>query len=345
MQKTQKENEICIELHYDFADSDTHSINFYTRNSCSLAQAEIISFVIESLYPEQQFEILSLATKEGSLKDFAVVKFISNSQNTILLATAISTVAAVISILLYSSQKQVNQSTDELNTLAIFEKCKGYDLDDLQIEKIKEICASFIPKKQKNIFYESIISNNEVMCINPKFTQGTNEVFSCRIEKNNFEDYIEKIPKEKEFLKTDLTGHIQLSQPYIDRQQQYGRGVPWKGIYYGLDILDENDELIIGDGANVLFYMQDANYKNQILNQEVNFTSGDNINVVFDISRNYDFVSRKFGGSRMYVKRVVHHNDNLVEHKKNLLLKKEKQRFDEKNSNQGLLFDGTSTQQ
>ncbi|MDF1498809.1 MAG: hypothetical protein P1P85_05685, partial [Patescibacteria group bacterium] len=53
-------NEIGIELHYGFNNNDIHSINFYVRNTCSLAQVEIISYLIKTLYPDERFEILAL---------------------------------------------------------------------------------------------------------------------------------------------------------------------------------------------------------------------------------------------------------------------------------------------
>jgi hypothetical protein len=116
--------------------------------------------------------------------------------------------------------------------------------------------------------------------------------------------------------------------------------VAWKGIYYGKDILDENGEIIVEDGENIFFYMQDDEYKKQILNQEVSFTSGDNIRVIFDISHYYDYINSKFGNSKLYVKRVLAQNNNLVQHKKELTFKKEKLKFKEENKNQKSLFDG-----
>ncbi len=112
----------------------------------------------------------------------------------------------------------------------------------------------------------------------------------------------------------------------------------WKGIYYGDDVFDDDGQLIIEDGENIFFYMQDDEYKSQILNQEILFTSGDNIRAIFDISRYYDYINNKFGKPNLYVRRVISHNDNLVQHKKELALKKKK--FEEKNKNQRSLFDG-----
>lgn len=328
-------NEISIELHYGFIDNDIHSINFFVRNTCSLAQVKIISYLIETLYPNERFEILALPPKEGSFKDITVVKFLNKNSG------VIASVAALLPVLLYLSQYRVNTTTADLNTLQIIEKCKSLNSDfpDENLQKLNDVCGSYYPKKQKNIFYQSIISDKNIVNIKPKISEDGKNIFETEIKQEKFKNFIEEIPKEKEFLRVDLSGNIQLSQPFIDKQQQYGRGVAWKGIYYGEDILDEENQLIVEDGENIFFYMQDDEYKNQILNQEISFTSGDNIGVIFDISRYYDYVNHKYGKPRLYVKKVVSHNDNLVQHKKDLALKKKRERAEEKNKNQASLFD------
>ena len=330
-------NEIGIELHYGFTDNDVHSIDFYIRNTCSLAQVDIISYLIKTLYPDENFEILTLPPQEGSFKDITIVKFLNKNPGVIAL------LAVVLPALLYSSQFKTNKTTTDLNTLQIIEKCKnlGSDFSEEELRKINDVCESYYPKKKKNIFYESVISDKDIVSIKPKVSEDGKNLFETEIKQEEFKDYIEEIPKEKEFLKVDLSGNIQLSQPFIDKQQQYGRGVAWKGVYYGADVFDEDNQLIVEDGENIFFYMQDDEYKSQILNKEISFTSGDNIGVVFDISRYYDYINGKFGKPRLYIKRVISHNDNLVQHKKELALKKEKIRLDEKNKNQSSLFDIT----
>ncbi len=324
--------EITLELHYNFTSDDVHAINFHVRNTCALAQVEIISYLIKTLCPDEHFEILTLPPEEGSFKEHTVVKFLNDNQG---VALAVTTLLAA---LLFSSQIRLNDTTSDLNTLGIVEKCKSFNLSDEQIQKVEEICDSYYPKKQKNIFYQSVMADRDILSIKPTISEEKQRIFQTEIKRDDFKNYIEEIPKEKEFLKIDLSGNIQLSQPFIEKQQQYGRGVPWKGVYYGSDVFDEDNQIIIEDGENIFFYMQDDEYKNQILNQEISFTSGDNIGVVFDISRFYDYVNGKFGKPRLYVKRVTSHNDNLVQHKKDLELKKEKKKFDEKNKNQGSLF-------
>lgn len=327
--------EIGIELHYNFISNDIHSINFHTRNTCSLAQAEAISYLIRALYPDERFEILTLPPRDGSFRDFMVVKFFNENQGVIL------AVSALFSILLFSSQIKLNNTTSDINTLEIIEKCKSFGITNEQIQKIEDICNSYYPKKQKNIFYQSVISDKDIVSIKPAIFEKNENVFEKEIKRSEFINYIEEIPKEKEFLKIDLSGNIQLSQPFIDKQQQYGRGVAWKGVYYGADIFDEEGRLIVEDGENIFFYMQDDEYKNQILNQEISFTSGDNIRVIFDVSRYYDYIKNKFGKPRLYIKKVVSHNDNLVKHKKELAIRKEKRKFEEMNKNQGSLFSNT----
>ncbi|MFA6184358.1 MAG: hypothetical protein WC682_04645 [Parcubacteria group bacterium] len=327
-------NEIVIKLHYNFFNNDVHSINFYTKNACSLAQVKIISYVIRTLYPNEKFEILSLPPQDGSYGDWKIIKFLNNNQG------VISVVGVLIPALLFGSQIRLNNTTSDLNILEIVEKCKELGLDDEKIQTVSDICDSYFPKKQKNKFYESVISDSNVTSIKTVVKEDKNS-FEKEIYRSDFALYIEDFPKEKEFLRTDLSGHIQLSQPFIDKQQQYGRGAAWKGIYYGGDILDNDGKLLVEDGENVFFYMQDDEYKKQILDQEISFTSGDNIGVVFDISLYYNYTSGKFGKPNLYVKKVVSHNDNLVQHKKDLAIKKDTKKREEKNINQKSLFDVT----
>jgi len=303
MNKDLIKNEINIELHYNFVNNDAYAINFYTRNTCSLAQVEIISYLVKTLYSAEKFEILSLPAQDGSFKDLTVVRFLNNN------AGVLALIAILVPILLYKSQLDANRTTSDLNILKIIEECRNLDIKDEQVS------------------------------IKPMIFEENRNIFEREIRRFQFKNYIEEIPKEKEFLKTGLEGNIQLSQPFIDKQQQYGRGVAWKGVYYGDDIFDENEQLIIEDGENIFFYMQDDEYKNQILNQEISFTSGDNIRVIFDISRYYDYINNKFSKSRLYVKKVVSHNDNLVKHKKELELRREKKKLEEQHKNQTSLFD------
>lgn len=324
-------NEISIELHYNFSNNDIHSINFYTRSECSLAQAKIISFIIRTLYPNESFEILSLPAQEGSFHDSTVIRFLNENTGVIAIA------GLIIPSLLFNSQLKLNNTTSDLNELEIIEKCKNLGLDDDGLQKVREICDSYYPKKQKNKFYESVILDNNITSIKSVVKENNNK-FEKEIERRDFTLYVEDLPKEKEFLKTDLSGHIQLSQPFIDKQRQYGRGVAWKGVYYGDDIFDDKGGLLVEDGENIYFYMQDEDYKRQILNQEISFTSGDNIRVIFDISLYYNYVNKKFGKPNLYVKRVLSHNDNLVQHKKDLAFKKEKKKQEKNNINQRSLF-------
>lgn len=336
-------NEINIELIYNLINNEDHSISFYTRSTCSVAQVEIISYIIKTLYPNDVFEILSLPAQPGSFKDRISIKFTKQDATLLILLLGF-----LMEAILFPGQMEADKSNKresdisaDLQTLEIIEKCKDFDLGEEEIEMVKDICASYYPKTQKNTFYETLISDKNIISIKSTATKDNENIFEDEIKRIDFEKYIEKLPKEKEFLKTDLSGNIQLSQPFIDKQQQYGRGAAWRGIYYGNDIFDDNGELIVEDGEYIYFYMQDDEYKKQILGQEISFTSGDNIRVIFDISHYYDFINGKFGKARLYVKKVLSHNDDLVQHKKDLALKKAKKQFKEENKNQTAFFDIT----
>ncbi|MCX6810845.1 MAG: hypothetical protein NTY30_03930 [Candidatus Berkelbacteria bacterium] len=335
MDKTPK-NQLSILIRFSFCDSNAQAIDLYTRNACVLAQAEIITFILGGLCPGEPFEILTLPPQSGSFKDLTVVKLLNNNTG------CVAALSVLLMALLFSSQLKVNNTTSDLNVLEIVEKCKNYGVSEELTEKVKNICSSYYPKKQKNIFYESVIADESVTSIKPTITED-HETFEKEINRSDFREFIEEIPKEKEYLKTDLLGHIQLSQPFIEKQQQYGRGVAWKGMYFGEDVVDDRGEIIIEDGENIFFYMQDDEYKDQILKQEVSFTSGDNIGVIFDVNRYYDYIESRYGKPRLYVKKVTSHNDNLVEHKKELEIKRQVVKREKQNKNQKSLFENIET--
>lgn len=323
-----------VETHYDFMDAKNHLLKSSVRDTCSEAQINVLAYVMETLYPGMDFEIYYEPAGAGSFKDFKIVKFFNKNPG--IISAAALAVPTIFSFLTYSDQAKANKVSSDNNRLEIIEKCKSFGIDEL---KLNEICDSYYPIKQRNNFYESLKKENDIIKINSKVFSSSTTFINKTIKKEDFDSYIQAVPKEKEFLKQNNSGNIELSQPYIAKQKQYGRGVSWKGIYYGEDIYDlESGSIIIEDGEDVFFYMQDNEYKNQVLNQDIVFKNSDNIGVIFDIGRYYDYLNKKFGRPRLYITKVVSHNDNLVEHKRNLDTKKEKANFEEKNKEQGKLF-------
>lgn len=333
-------SEIRIQLHYDFYDNNSHLLDFYTRKYCSDAQVKILEAVIEILYPSMKYQVLSIPDQKGSFKDNTVVKFLNENQGTVVTATTV--IGLVFAGVLFKGDFESNKTGSHLNTLEIVQKCRELNLDDTRISLIEnEICNSYGIKSDKNSFYESVRDDEKVSGIRPKVSDGSAGVFfDNKIPKDKFNLYIEKIPKRKEFIKEDLFGHIELAQPFILKQQRYGRGTAWRGVYYGKDIIyDDSGSEVLVDGENVFFYMQDDEYKEQILSQEISFRSGDNIGVIFDIGRYYNYLSDAYGNPRLYVTRVTSHNDNLVHHKKELENRKKREKLEKQNKNQSSLFD------
>lgn len=332
--------ELKLQLHYNFLDNDSHLLDFYTRKTCSESQIRIIEIILGMLYPGVKFQIFSLPAEPGSFKDFSVIRFLNENHGTT--STMLSAITMLFGAVLMNGQIKNDQTSYQLNSLSIIEQCRSLGLDDIQLTLIEqEICESYGIKREKNNFYESLKSDNSINSINSKIENQNGEVlFDELVQREEFENYIEDLPQQKEFIREGQFGNIELAQPFILKQQQYGRGVAWKGIYYGEDVIDtETKEVILSDGESVYFYMQDDEYKGQVLNQDISFTSGDNIGVIFDIGRFYDYVNKKYGKPRVYVKRVTSHNDNLIQHKKDLILKNKIKKFEEQNKDQSSLFD------
>lgn len=320
-------NILKLKIHFYFKDLEDHLIRFDVRQQYSASQVLIIQEIISILHPSMDYDIYFLPSENGGYIDNILIEI---KENPVIVSLTL------ISLLLsYSSfHKQ-----DESNIINFYSVAKdnGYDITGIE-QEVEIIFNSYGIKKNRNDIYESLLTDPSILKVETEIFDNNNKIISKTIEKSSFPDMISDIPKSKEFLKEDIIGHIELSQPFINKQEQYGRGVAWRGIYYGDDIIDsDTKETIIKDGENVYFYMQDDEYKKQILDKKINFTNGDNLKVIFDIGRSYDYINKKYANPKLYVKRVLLQNENLIEHKKILNFRKIKEKIEKDNPNQATL--------
>ncbi|MDD3066203.1 MAG: hypothetical protein PHT24_08125 [Endomicrobiaceae bacterium] len=312
---------IIIESHYGVSEN---LIRAETRNKCSENFIEIINELANILYPSEEFEIYLLPSQEGSYKD--IIKFVkkakketSKSMSTLLLIGNLT-----VGYLVYSNSNHEFQLHKDAQTVDMANKCISlqqqiellkdqYEIDNFQDQKVNEICGNLKLKKLKNEIYETL--NEDDMIASDELIvkdMDENTIVQEKVERRDFENHIEYIPENEGYLKQNSEGIIELITLVL-RQKRDGKGIPWRGIYYGADIKAGNID-ILKNGEEITFYMQDQIFKRKIDGQEITFSSGDNIKVVFDIKGmiNIDKIQYK----NIYIKTVESFNESEIVHPK-----------------------------
>ena len=312
-------NFFLIETHFGVSG---HSIKARTRNLYTQSQINILIEIVNLIYPDEIIEIYFEPPENGSYKD--TIKVVGGGVSAIIFG--------VYSILAYYDSK-------EANYVSTFESCLNIINEDNLTEKIKKSCESVGIKKQKNDLFKSVIEDPEVKFVQTVIKNKDRIIsFDKKIIREDFSNYLEDIPQVRECTKIDMEGYIELAQPYILKQNQYGPGRPWSGIYYGENLHDEFGVSILENGHSVDFFMQDSDYKDQVYNKVIKFESGDNISVTFDMSAKTDESGHFYKSRRIYVKKVKSQNDNIIKHKQSFDLKKIADKNKTNNFGQGQMF-------
>ena len=286
-----------------------------TRNKCSQDLAQIITELAIILYPDEELEVYLLPTEDGSYID--IVKIVSGT------AITVSTVGVfAFQILTYIDSHKEHIHSERMQVIDDTSKCfalkqqlkelnGSYDIDNISEEKINKVCGSLKLKKLKNDRYKALIEDDMVSSDETILKNHEKQiVLQKKVKRIDFEKHIEVL-LEEEYSKEDYEGIIELISPIL-RQKREGKGIPWKGTFYGEDV-NEKGVNILSNGEEVNFYMQDPDFKKQIENHEVKFTSGDNMRVKFEIRG--EIVGDEIQHKAIYVKNVINFNEDVIEHK------------------------------
>ncbi|MCK5015723.1 MAG: hypothetical protein KAS32_01515, partial [Candidatus Peribacteraceae bacterium] len=214
---------------------------------------------------------------------------------------------------IHSERMQVIDDTSKCFALKqqLKELNGSYDIDNISEEKINKVCGSLKLKKLKNDRYKALIEDDMVSSDETILKNHEKQiVLQKKVKRIDFEKHIEVL-LEEEYSKEDYEGIIELISPIL-RQKREGKGIPWKGTFYGEDV-NEKGVNILSNGEEVNFYMQDPDFKKQIENHEVKFTSGDNMRVKFEIRG--EIVGDEIQHKAIYVKNVINFNEDVIEHK------------------------------
>lgn len=307
---------ITIETHFGTLE---HYICAETRNKCSEDLVVILEEIATTLYPEESFEIFLLPSEKGSYRD--IIKFVKKHKVGSAAGAVIAVGTLVLGYLNYSDTHEAHIHNMDVAIIDDTRKCielrkmledldEEYHIENISEEKLVKICGNISLKKRKNDFYNTIkkdqlIKSNETIMKN----DSGKLLFSKQIDRDDFPQYIEPIPDQK-YSGENIEGVIELISPVM-KQKKEGKGIAWRGTYYGDDII-WNNILILGKGEDIDFYMQDVDFKTQINNKERTFAIGDNMEVTLNIKG--ELKGDIFQNRGIYVKEVNSYNEVLIEH-------------------------------
>ncbi len=259
-----------LELHYYFDDL-SHSMDAFTRNKC---EAEILSILSEAAdILKIPVTINSEVYQEGGLKEFWKLLGQNNTQITILLV--------VVTIVL-SRIPIVDQEADalekELKRLSIeekklnIEKLKrelGKDISEVNTKTVvkaaKHVDKNLKVVKRKSNFYAHLACYPKVTKIGFAPVKNNWEHFSDErlVERADFNKFI--LSTNKLESETDDSAEIEIISPVL-KEGRYR----WKGIY--------QDSIIT-------FEMNDCEFKEQVLMEQISFKHGSKICCELRVSR------------------------------------------------------------
>lgn len=261
-----------IELHYFFRD-DSHAMNAFVRNDCEKELLTIFREIIASLYIHVDIE--SEALTEGGLRE--IWKFLGKN------GVQITLILAIIGILLsripVENKELVNLQIENLkldNELKRQElkKIKNEIISDEDLtEDVVERAIEILDNDYKIIWHKSNFYKK--LNLYPKITKLTTQKLNEHNEPLEKEKSIERLQFRSFILRSDTF------PPNIDEEAVIDIISPvlikgnfsWKGFYKG-EIIN--------------FEMADTEFKNSVLNKEIEFVNGTTIKCVLHQNRKID---------------------------------------------------------
>lgn len=308
-------NYIIIENHFWVPDNE---IRANTRNKYWEDFSNIIHRIASIIYPNIEIEVLFLPPKNWSYND--IIKVVSKHQfATFNVIVAIWTISLLA--LTYIDSHEEHNHTEKWWVVDDTKKClelekmiedikkDWYDIENIPEEKLKEVCWDIKIKKSKNdaittLKLDDMITNDEVILLNNK-----NQIIKKHnIQRKNFDRYIEYVPENEEFVKSNIEWIIEIISPVVKQKKEW-KWIPWKWIYYWENIKEKWLD-ILRNWEEINFYMQDEDFKKKIYWQEVKFWSWDNISVTLSLKCDLkiDIVQNK----KIYINEVKKVNaDNI----------------------------------
>jgi hypothetical protein len=261
-----------LEIHYFFSDS-SHSMNAIVRNECEREILQIFKEVANSL--DFKIDLESEAYIEGGLREFWKVLGKNSSQITLVLAV----ITVILSRIPVENKELINLQIENLKLdneikrqelKAINERLKSSE--EVTNEIVEEV-VSKLNQDYKVIWHKSNFYRK--LNFYPKVVKLTTN----KLDDNNNPIDEEKIVSREEFGKfilhsdefpeyTDEEAVIDIISPVLKKGK-----FSWKGFY--------KDEIIA-------FQMKDKEFKNLVLNKQIEFVNGIAIKCVLQQKRKID---------------------------------------------------------
>lgn len=327
---------ITIETHFGVPE---HFIRADTRNKCSEDLVAMLQEISKILFPDDGFDIYLLPPEPGSYRD--IIKFVKKNKVGSVTAAVVTVGSLFLGYLNYKDSHEAHLNESKTWVIDETTKClelqkkleelgETYEIENIDNEKLREVCGNMNLIKRKNNFYnvlkgDGMISNNETI-----LKDNNSKIISAKkIERVDFYKYIEPIQDQK-YSQESIEGVVELISPVV-KQKQEGRGIAWRGIYYGEDIFFR-EVSVLKNGDDIEFYMQDQDFKGQISNNQRAFAVNDNMKIIFDMTG--ELKGGLFLNRSIYIKEVSNYNEEVIPHKIRLT-----RRLQEKQENQSGLFD------
>lgn len=310
---------LTLESHFWVID---HAIRPDTRNICSKELVSLIYRVASIITPEEKIEVLILPSEIWSYKDIFKITW------------GIPIVAILWAVWWYLNY----QDSHERHQMDMIHSCTEeiqrienmtWVSFSISEDKIYELCEDYGIQKNKNTRYKTLQGDETIEYEETVIkTQDRQNIFQSSIQRQDFQRMIVPLPEDEEYKKEDIKWTIELISLVV-KQKKEGKGIPWKWTYFWDDILYQGIK-ILENNEDIDFFMQDNEFKQRIKNQEIQFSSWDNISV--SLKMNVEISAGVTKNRKIYVSKVLWFNNQEIPH----LDKKEK----EKESNrQQSLFD------
>lgn len=265
-----------FQLHY-YLNDDSHSMDAFIRNKC---EREILSLVEEAAKNLRiPVFIETLPYEEGGLKE--IWKFIGKNKDQLTVLTAI---LALILSQLNDHQppkpnKKQEQLTEELTILEIEKKKLEIDklrnngqlsekdtaaMEQQAVELLNENIKIAI---RRSNFYKNLVKYKKIKSVGFSSTNNlSSQIVEKIVPRFKFQNFIltsDRLPTE-----SDEGALVEIFAPVLIEG-----GYNWRGFYLG---------------EAITFSMNDEEFKNSVLSQEVKFQHGTRIRCVLKIHRKFD---------------------------------------------------------
>ncbi|MEZ9432286.1 hypothetical protein AB4224_02880 [Vibrio lentus] len=262
-----------LQLHY-YLENSSHSMDALARNKCESEIIAIVQEVAKAL--NTHIVIEAEARKEGGLRD--VLTFVN--ANVAVISVVVSVVGIVISRIPTADPELEHLQKEDLKLSILERKARLANLekeiaeDNLSqdtVEKVAELVDSnYKVVTRKSNFYKQLNSTPKVtkVGINGLDSDGEEAFKEAMVERTDFKRFI--LHSNVLPVHVEENAIVEIISPVL----RSGRH-KWKGLY---------------EGESISFSMNDKDFKQDVLSEQISFTHGAAIKCVLHIHRKIDEV-------------------------------------------------------